>query len=185
MFEILQLGADGSPRFPATEADALLGLFPSPFRVPAARDIFRRAALYITLWGTGVSHTIFMPPNATLLELRHESLAPADVAQVLLGASLVEACKVRHFVVYCGDDGNQMACQRNAVLDVIDRAAHDAYTAPTQTESALVPPQYGKSLARLNSWMSCVNTKGKWVYSAKPRLLPWFAKGGGRSVVAQ
>ncbi|GJP44733.1 hypothetical protein CLOM_g4090 [Closterium sp. NIES-68] len=57
-----------------------------------ARDLFRRTRLVVAVHGAGLSHTIFMPNNASVLEVR-----PRDYHNTCLH-HLAEACDLKYYL---------------------------------------------------------------------------------------
>ncbi|CAI7846603.1 unnamed protein product [Closterium sp. NIES-54] len=59
----------------------------------SARELFRRARLVVVVHGAGLSHTIFMPSNASVLEIR-----PRDYHNTCLH-HLAEACDLNYYLL--------------------------------------------------------------------------------------
>ncbi|GJP54292.1 hypothetical protein CLOM_g13398 [Closterium sp. NIES-68] len=134
-------------------------LFKNNLNVLEAKDLFNRAALFVATSTSALAHVMFMPPNATVLELR-AVLGPniaqktASVAAVaadpdLPTRQLSEACGLRHYQLLCAAqpdpksaNGNaplrsRLSCDMWHVQDVIDRVSHDVYSSEVVTRATV------------------------------------------------
>lgn len=159
----------------------------------ADKELLNRAALFVTSTHAALASAILLPPNATVLELRLDSQAPAKAAESELAVALAQACDVRAMVVFCGSErgDGMLYCPFESLLEVLDRVAVDAYTAHApprvaRSETAENSPlehstgwfdKAKEEVQQFETWAECVTQKGKWVLDPTPRVLPWEYSG--------
>ncbi|CAI5493543.1 unnamed protein product [Closterium sp. Naga37s-1] len=134
-------------------------LFKNNLNVLEAKDLFNRAVLFISTSTSALAHVMFMPPNATVLELR--AVLDPNAAQKAGSAAavaadpdlptrqLAEACGLRHYLLLCAAqpdpkpaNGNaplrsRLSCDMWHVRDVLDRVSHDVYTSEVVTRDTV------------------------------------------------